>query len=124
MGPIFVRAKFIGRSGEKIVENVMVDTGATYSILPPDLADEIGAVTVVERERMETVDGRLLEVRIVGGEVETEGRRGSTLFAVVEGSPPLIGVLTLERLGFRVNPLEGRLEPTRPTGRLLAHGGE
>jgi len=123
MGHVYVRAKFIGKRGERVFDRVMVDTGATYSVLPPEVAEEIGVVTVTEGEEMEVADGRVISVRVVGAEVEIEGRRGSTLFAVIEGSQPLIGVLTLERLGFRVDPVEGRLEPTRPTGRLLAYGG-
>ncbi|HIE09179.1 MAG TPA: hypothetical protein EYP65_04950, partial [Armatimonadetes bacterium] len=106
---------------EKVFDRVMVDTGATYSVLPVEVADEIGVVEVPWREELELADGSTREVRVGMVAVEMEGRRGTVMVAVLEGSPPLIGVQALERLGFRVDPVEGRLEPTRPTGRLLAY---
>ncbi len=124
MGHAFVRAKFMGLRGEKTFDRIMVDTGSTYCLLPPDLAEELGVVETPWTEELELADGGSKEVKVGMAVIELEGRRATVMVAILEGAPPLIGVQALERLGFRVDPVEGRLEPTRPTGRLLAYGGE
>ncbi len=124
MSHIFVKARFRGPRGEKVFERILVDTGATYTFLPPEVAEELGLpLEWPPRVEIEMADGRVVEGRVGVAEVEIEGRRGAVLVASFEGAPAVIGVQTLEALGLKANPVEGRLEPTRPTGRLLAYGG-
>ncbi len=120
MGHIFVRVRFRGTRGERTLERVLVDTGSTRSVLPPEIAQEIGAVELPGRARMETINGRIIEAKVMGVEIEIEGRRGTDAVVVFDGAPAVIGTVTLEILGLRANPVEERLEPIRPNDNLLA----
>ena len=91
--------------------DLLVDTGAIFSVIPRQVLEALG-VQPVGRRRF----------RAFGGVVEKEV--GAALikyrddFAVMEvifgerDDAPVMGVTTLETLGYRVNPSTGELEPT------------
>lgn len=93
---------------------MLIDTGSTFVVLPPDLADEIG----FPRRRRPWFKVRLAngdEVLADTGSIniELEGRRAPATVVFLEGAEPLLGVEALEALGLKVNPETGELEPTR-----------
>jgi len=59
---------------------------------------------------VELGDGRVLTL----AEVEIEEVRRPVLVAIGEEEKPLIGYTTLELLGFKVNPITGKLERAMP----------
>lgn len=93
---------------------VLVDAGATFAVLPPELADETG---------MPRSGRKWLKVRLANGEdvqVETgsviiniDGREAPVTAIILEGAEPLLGAEALEGLGLEVNPNTGELEPAR-----------
>jgi len=88
----------------------LVDTGATLSVIPRDLAEKLG-MKPVRVDTVETGAGLLKIERGVGAirvgdrEVITEVWISDVIDKV------LIGSTTLEMLGLRVDPRTGRLEP-------------
>ena len=63
---------------------------------------------------VELGDGRVIGRRLTLAEVEIEEVRRPVLVAIGEEEKPLIGYTTLELLGFKVNPITGKLERAMP----------
>jgi predicted aspartyl protease len=86
----------------------LVDTGATFPALPEDVVGELGLPIYGEAEA-EVATGRE-RVRLALAIIQVEDRTAAS-YVVVEpkGTTPLIGVVALEQMGFRVDPVTGRL---------------
>jgi clan AA aspartic protease len=98
---------------KKATVRMLVDTGATFSVIPKALAGAIGVKPSRHSMRVTLADGR--RVRCAAALVSYRiGRReapGPILIGDV--SLPLLGVETLEALGLAADPRRSRLVPTR-----------
>ena len=94
--------------------DLLVDTGASYILLPPDLVARLGLATPYERRAMlasgERVTYRVGEVRIRVGDEE----RTTVFLACPPGCRALLGAVALEEFGLAVDPRAGRLMPGPP----------
>ena len=104
-----------GSRGEVLLKNVIVDTGAAYTILDKKTADEVGAWRIPFEIHLELGDGRIVKASMYAVIITLEGRTAPTLTTCFEGVESVIGVRTLEDLGLRVDPVSGKLEPVRPS---------
>ena len=87
---------------------VLVDTGATLSILPADMLERLGIRREGRRRFLGfggtvTRDTGIVRMRYGGAAAGV-----STVFGA-EDDPPIMGVTALETLGFEVDPVAGRL---------------
>jgi len=112
MGHVHVDVVLRGARGARNVR-MLVDTGATYTIISPELADEIGLVRLPFRTEVVLADGRRELVEAGVAELSAEGRRAPITVLVMDVEEPLMGSESLEALGLKPNPETGRLEPTR-----------
>jgi len=108
MGHVYVSARFRGR-GELTMGKVLVDTGATFTVMPLDVAEKYLYETPLEAE-LRLGDGRVVRARVFVAEVEIEGRRGPARVMAFNGATPVMGVDTLETLGLKIDPVTGKLE--------------
>ena len=112
MGETSVDATVRGPTGEANV-TLIVDSGAIYTCLPIDVWRRIG----IEPTRMQEFslgDGSAM-IRAVGN-CQISLPFGDTHTTVILGEPgdaPLLGVVTLEELGLKLNPIKRTLEPMR-----------
>ncbi len=113
MGAVSVTARLVGTGGQAGGVAFVVDTGTFLTILPPVLFERFG-IDVLFRERVRTADNRSLEIAIGMAHVEIDGRATAIPVGQMNVPVPLLGVSALEALGFKVNPIDGTLEPTRP----------
>jgi clan AA aspartic protease len=112
MGHIYVDAHLSWDREERI--RILVDTGATYALLPSDLADRLGLVRSPRPIQVTLADGRQCELSLASVLVRLEGREaGATALIAPVGAEPLLGVEVLEALGLSVDPTTGSLKPTR-----------
>ncbi|MDZ4277722.1 MAG: hypothetical protein U1B78_01155 [Dehalococcoidia bacterium] len=91
---------------------LLVDTDATFTVLPPDVCERIDLTADFTR-LLRTADGRVLERDQGNAYVEIEGHAGTV--PVVRGSDgdvPVLGVTTLEILGLAFDPVRGELRPS------------
>jgi clan AA aspartic protease len=123
MGFVNLRVRIANIVDHSIAEEVemLADSGALYSIVPSALLDRIG-VRPMHTEEFELADGRVIERRMGGAHVTVRGREA---FAnVIFGEPgdsTLLGVVTLEELGFVIDPTRADLKPIQfRLGRLSA----
>jgi len=87
-----------------------VDTGAILPWIPRKVLERIG-LKPESRKVFKTIEGKFIErltsfARIKYGEHETVVE----VVMAEEGDVPVLGVVALESMGYRVNPLTGQLE--------------
>ncbi|MDI7268469.1 MAG: retroviral-like aspartic protease family protein, partial [Myxococcota bacterium] len=90
-----------------------VDTGATYSLISPDLADRLGVARFPRKHVITPAGGRRLDAEVGLMMVEIGDRAAATTAIVRPCDEPLLGVEALEVLGLAVDPASGTLVPTR-----------
>ncbi len=103
-----------GARGEAVLSHILVDTGASYTVLPEDVVERVGAWLLPHRVALELGDGRVVEANVYAVIVGIEDRIAATIAVSFKGARVVVGVRTLEDLGLKVDPIIGRLEPTRP----------
>ena len=118
MGHVYAEARVFGRRSASA--RFLVDSGATYTIVPPALARRVGATTLVARFTVSLADGSKRRLRACTMGIELCKRTAPMTALILAGSELLLGVETLEALGLRINPATGRLEPSRAHAVLLA----
>lgn len=88
-----------------------VDTGATFSSLPRKLLDELGYQPIARRP-FELADGRLVEWDLGEVPVRIDGEtRTTTCVFAEEGSPVLLGAVTLDQFLLAPDPVRKKLVP-------------
>jgi len=110
VGHVWVRAKIGDVEGKKVVEvDALVDTGATLTVVPRKLAEELG-LRPTGRATVATANG-VIELEKTRIWIELEGR-GEIVPALVSDAVDkvLIGVTTLEVLGLQVDPITSKLK--------------
>jgi clan AA aspartic protease len=86
----------------------LVDTGATFPALPEDVVEKLN-LPIYEEAEAETATGRE-KVRLALAIIQIEDRTAASYVIMrPKNTTPLIGVVALEQMGFRVDPVTGRL---------------
>jgi len=113
MGTFTLRARVWNphNPGRVIEVELLVDTGATYTVLPSSVLKELG-VEVVRTVRLRLADGRVIERPLGEIGIEIEGFKASAT-PVVFGDEGvyLLGSVTMEQLGLAPDPVERKLKP-------------
>ena len=113
MGITYLEGRLTGPNGKQATLNFLVDSGATYTLVPFD-----------EWRKLELQPKRAIELRLADGtaierkvsECHIALAQGEGHTPVILGEPgdePLLGVVTLENLGVVLNPLTRTLQPMR-----------
>lgn len=101
----------VDRSRAETME-LLVDTGATFTVLPPDLWQRVGLTSEISR-RLRTADGRVLEREQGLAYLEIDGYQGTVpVVQGGEGDIPVLGVTSLEILGLAFDPVRRKLVPS------------
>jgi clan AA aspartic protease len=122
MGHVYVEATIRVKRRRKV--RFLVDTGATCSLISPDLAKQVGMEPSRLRERVHLANGKHVHVPTALGQVRIDGRETVTVFWIGPCDEPLLGVEALEALGLAVDSRTGTLKPTRPYATRLGGFGK
>jgi predicted aspartyl protease len=96
-----------------VEEEVLVDSGAIYAVVPARTLHRIG-VRPRGEETFTLADGRRVMRKVGTVFFEVDGREGaSKVIFGRRGDARLMGSLTLEELGLMLDPLTRRLRPMR-----------
>ena len=110
MGTFNVHVEIGNRhDGEFIPLDAMVDTGASYLMVPLDVLQRLG-VRQTERRVFQLADHRTVEYDMGVLELRLDGRQipVPVVFAP-EGTGPLLGAVALEIFGLGVDPVGQKL---------------
>ncbi len=123
MGTFTVRARVwnpADRDREAAVE-LLVDTGATYTVMPTSLLRGLG-VEPVRTARLRLADGRTVERPLGEVGMEVGGiSTGATPTVFGEEGIYLLGAVTMEQLGLAPDPVQKRLIPTETLLMMRMH---
>lgn len=113
MAITYVDAVVRGPSGEERALQLLVDSGATYSVLPEVVWRELG-LKPKRALSFSLADGTLIAREISECEFEFEGESAHSPVVLGEGADEaILGVVTLETLGLVINPFDRSLRPMR-----------
>lgn len=111
MGHVRVKVRIANpnRRDEAIeIADALVDTGATWTVVPRTLADQL-RLDVIGSKRIRTADAEV-QLDHSFAYVEYDGRESVGDIVISDSYPGvLIGVLTLEGMALAVDPKSGRL---------------
>ncbi len=100
----------------------LADTGATYTVIPSDVAQRLGIAVSPRPMSVTLADGSSRPMHFGTLLMRLEDREaGVTVLIAPQGAEALLGVEALEALGLAVDPTSHRLRPTRAHG-VLAVG--
>jgi clan AA aspartic protease len=98
---------------ESVELDLLVDTGAMFSVVPASQLTKLG-VSPARRMEFELADGSTIERDV--GEVRFRYNGRSAISPVVFGGETdsaILGVVSMETLGLEVDPLRKTLRPTK-----------
>jgi len=113
MGVTYVEGTVRGIDSRQATVRFLVDSGATYTLLPHDIWQRLG-LTPTRRVAFSLADGTTIERPV--SECYITLPQGEAHTPVILGEPgdeALLGVVTLEILGLVLNPFTRQLQPMR-----------
>lgn len=111
MGHVFQKAILSAVNEEEVT--MLVDTGATHSLISPQLADRLGVVRFPLKETVTLANGQKVETELGQVAIRIGDRQAVAQTLIADCDEYLLGVETLETLGLSVDPSAGVLRPTR-----------
>jgi large subunit ribosomal protein L1 len=100
----------------------LVDTGATFTSASRSLLEALGHRPIAQRP-FELADGRVVQRDLGEVPIRIDGEvRTTTCVFGEEGSPTLLGAVTLEQFLLAPDPVRRRLVPVRGLAMMAKHG--
>jgi len=113
MGVTYIEGIVTGPTGKQVTIRFLVDSGATYTLLPHDDWNAIGLLPK-RTVTFNLTDGTMVERRVSECHIALPQGEGHTPVILGEpGDEALLGVVTLEILGLVLNPFNRTLQPMR-----------
>jgi clan AA aspartic protease len=116
VGVTFTKARLANPGRHELARieiELLVDTGAIYSVVPTTILDAL-AIPRLERQQFTLADGTHVAYDVGEASFVVNGRMRTSLVVFgPAGVTPLLGALTLESLGLMVNPVTRELLPMR-----------
>lgn len=116
MGHLYTDMTVRGSKSSARLKNVLIDTGATYTVLPESVLKKVGGARVPVEIQVELGNGKKVKAKAYGVAVKIEGVEAPSISITFKGAQTVIGVETLESIGLKLDPTTGKLEFTRPRG--------
>jgi predicted aspartyl protease len=105
-----------GSKASAKLKNVLIDTGATYTVLPEELLKKVEASPIPAKVEVELGNGRKVKAKAYGVAIKIRGVEAPSISITFKRAKTVIGVETLESIGLKLDPTTGKLEFTRPKG--------
>ncbi len=112
MGRVYQKVRV--RAEKTATIRMLMDTGATFSVIPPGLARILGIRRPRRSVRVRLADGRMVRLGADVAVLQIDGRAAPTTILVGKVDEPILGVEAMEVLGLAVDPKRKRLSPSRP----------
>ena len=113
MGHVFVEAE-LGDVRKRAIKKLklLADTGASFMVIPPTVAQEIGIESVTKID-ITLADNRKGTADLGFAYVKISGREAIVQALIMDSPEPLLGTFTMQILGLTVDPVREEVKPTR-----------
>jgi len=113
MGLSYIEGVLTGPAGAKATVKFLVDSGATYTLVPAEEARALG-LQPKRTVSFSLADGTAIERQVSECHLSLPQGEGHTPVILGEpGDEALLGAITLEELGLVLNPFTRTLQPMR-----------
>lgn len=113
VGMTHVEGTVTGPGGRRATVLFLVDSGATYTLLPHQIWQSLG-LSATRTAAFSLADGSTIERRVSECHISLPQGQGHTPVILGEpGDEALLGTVTLEILGLVLNPFTRQLQPMR-----------
>jgi len=110
---LYIQGQVRGLKGKQADVEFLVDSGATYSVLPKDVWERLG-LKPKRKTTFTLADGTTIKRSISEAYVVLpQGEAHTPVVLGENGDQALLGVVTLEILGLVFNPFDRTLQPMR-----------
>jgi clan AA aspartic protease len=110
---VTLKVKNISDPTKEVSDRFLVDSGADFTVLPEGLVKRLKIKPIAEEE-FELADGNIVKRKVGNALIEYDGREAACLVILGEkDDAKILGTLTLESLGLRLDPLKRRLYKAR-----------
>jgi clan AA aspartic protease len=116
MGHVRTDTTVKGNKSSITLKSVLIDTGATYTVLPEKVLNKVGAARLPGKVEVELGNGKKVKARAYGVSIKIKGIEAPAIIITFAGARTVIGVETLESIGLKLDPTKGTLDLTRPKG--------
>lgn len=100
-------------AGHKKKVSMFVDTGATFSVISPELAKELGVKPMPFTHKVQLANGKIVRMKVGQAFFRINKREAANTVLIGNVDEPILGVEALEALGLAVDPNSGTLKETR-----------
>jgi clan AA aspartic protease len=91
---------------------LLVDSGAVFTSLPRSILEELG-LKPIDKEKLKVYGGAVVEREVGWASIEFGGKRRVIPVIFGEsGDTPVLGVASLEALGYQIDSMTKKLKPT------------
>jgi clan AA aspartic protease len=113
MGVTYIQGNVTGQKGKHATVEFLVDSGASYTLLPEKIWRRIG-LRAKRSMSFSLADGTQIERSLSECHIALPQGEGHTPVILGEpGDEALLGVITLEELGLVLNPFNRTLQPMK-----------
>jgi predicted aspartyl protease len=123
MGHLYTDITVKGSKGARELKNVLIDTGATYTVLPEDILEQVGAGRIPTELEVELGNREKVKAKAYGVAIKIEDVEAPAISITFPDAQTVVGVETLESIGLKLDPTTGKLEFTRPKGMAYFYSG-
>lgn len=116
MGHLHTDITVRGSRATAELNNVLIDTGATYTVLPEKVLEEVGAWGPLSEVEIELGNQQKVKAEAYGVAIKIKEVEAPAISITFEGAQTVVGVETLESIGLKLDPTTGELEFTRLKG--------
>ena len=113
MGLVFVEGTVTGPTGKQATLNFLVDSGATYTLVPRKIWRAIG-LQPIDSIKLSLADGTTVARKVSECRIAIpQGERSTPVLLGEKNDEALLGTVTLEELRLVLNPFTRQLQPMR-----------
>jgi clan AA aspartic protease len=113
MGVTYITGQIKGPRGKHAEVKFLIDSGATYTLLPKAVWKKIG-LKPKRKMSFALADGTMVERAVSEAHIKlSQGEAHTPVILGEQSDEALLGVVTLEILGLVFNPFDRTLQPMR-----------
>ncbi|MGI0083789.1 MAG: aspartyl protease family protein [Nitrososphaerales archaeon] len=107
----YAEVRIWGSAGRSKSFNLLVDTGSVFTWIDGEALKDLGTEPSTEKKKFRTIEGREILRNVGEAKLELNGEKATSILVFAEkGDASVLGVHSLEGLGFEIDPVGKKLK--------------